>query len=472
MTTDTRTTETKQKTRPGRTSKLKINISTWDLPAMTAMAWNALESTNSRPYLFQYGGSAYRLETDDRDGKRLRPLNIYRLRYEVARAADWVKTVRRRPVPTAPPLDVIRDMMAKPSIPLPPLKRLSEIPVFAPDGNLISQPGYHRPSETYYAPAKNLKIPEIPDRPTPEDVTRAMSFIREELLIDFPFVSVSDFAHAIALSLFSFARPLINGLGPNHLIESPTPGSGKGLLADVLLCASVGRHRMAVMAQAANGEEWRKRITASLIQAPEVILIDNITITLDSGELASALTAEFWTDRILGVSKTVTLPVRCIWVTTANNPTLSMEIARRTIRIRLDPKVQRPWERKDFKHSNLKGWASDHRADLVWSGLTLVQNWIASGCPRFTGKTLGSYAEWAAVMGGILETSGIEGFLGNLDALYEATDSKTAVWTAFAEAWSERHGTQEVGVEDLLNLAVESGLRIWGDSDHANPDYA
>ena len=142
-----------------------------------------------------------------------------------------------------------------------------------------------------------------------------------------------------------------------------------------------------------------------------------------------------------------------------------MEIARRTIRIRLDPRVQRPWERKDFKHANLKGWASDHRD--VWPGLTLVQNWIASGCPRFTDKTLGSYEEWAAVMGGILETSGIEGFLGNLDALYEAADSETAVWTTFVERWFERFETAEVAVEEMLELALASGLEISGDSDHA-----
>ena len=114
------------------------------------------------------------------------------------------------------------------------------------------------------------------------------------------------------------------------------------MLADACVASSVGRHRMAIMAQAANGEEWRKRITASLRQAPEVILIDNITIRLDSGELASALTAEFWQDRILGVSQIIVLPVRCVWVTTGNNVHMSKEITRRTIRIRLDPGLNGP----------------------------------------------------------------------------------------------------------------------------------
>ena len=167
-------------------------------------------------------------------------------------------------VPTFPPVDVIKDMLATPDMPLPPLKRLSEIPIFSSDGTLVSQPGYHRASQTYYAPAAGLEIPEVPNLPTEKDISRAKSIILEDLLVDFPFLNQSDLAHAVALFLLLFARPLINGLTPNYLIESPTPGSGKGLLADACVASSVGRHRMAIMAQAANGEEWRKRITASL----------------------------------------------------------------------------------------------------------------------------------------------------------------------------------------------------------------
>ena len=218
--------------------------------------------------------------------------------------------------------------------------------------------------------------------PIEKDISRALSLILEELLIDFPLVSASDLAHAVALFLLPFARPLIDGLTPNHLIESPTPGTGKGLLADVLLCSSVGRDRMAVMAQASNGEEWRKRITASLRQAPEVILIDNITIRLDSGELASALTAPLWQDRILGVSQIIVLPVRCVWVTTGNNPLLSAELTRRTIRIRLDRKVERALGTQRLQAPQPEGLGQQTpRGDrLGWSHSSpeLVGDWITT----------------------------------------------------------------------------------------------
>ena len=71
------------------------------------------------------------------------------------------------------------------------------------------------------------------------------------------------------------------------------------------------------------------------------------------------------------------------------------------------------------------------------------------------------------MIGGILETSGIEGFLGNVDALYEAADTETAVWTTFVETWFEQVGNAEVAVGDLLDLALESGLAISGETDQA-----
>jgi len=41
----------------------------------------------------------------------------------------------------------------------------------------------------------------------------------------------SDRAHAMAAILLPFMERMIEGLSPIHLIEAPTQGSGKGLLA-------------------------------------------------------------------------------------------------------------------------------------------------------------------------------------------------------------------------------------------------
>ena len=109
--------------------KPKINISGSDLPTLTKTAWNALRQRNNPPYLFNFGGSPHRLEDDDAGLKTLKLLKIDRLRNETARGAHWVKTIAGgNEVPTFPPVDVIKDMLAEPEIPFPTLKRLSEIP--------------------------------------------------------------------------------------------------------------------------------------------------------------------------------------------------------------------------------------------------------------------------------------------------------------------------------------------------------
>jgi hypothetical protein len=109
------------------------------------------------------------------------------------------------------------------------------------------------------------------------------------------------------------------------------------------------------------------KITAKLRQLPVLLLIDNLRQELDSAALAAALTAPAWEDRLLGASDMIRLPVRCAWVATANNPTVSHEIARRLVRIRLDARTDQPWRRDGFRHPDLMVWVRSNRARLVSS---------------------------------------------------------------------------------------------------------
>jgi hypothetical protein len=417
--------------------------------------------------LFRYGDVPCRLEHDDREVLTVRQLNPDRLLYEVARVAQWFRRdIKGNQNPASPPMRVIKDMLAVPNLPLPVLSRITEVPVFAPDGTLQTESGYHPAAQTYCSPPEGFSVPKVPKKPTPEEIRQAKDLIFGELLEEFPFVGQADRAHATALLLLPYARDLIKGPTPNHLVESPAPGSGKSLLVDVCLRAAFGPH-LGFIPQANDDAEWRKRITAALREGRGAIVIDNLSNHLDSGVVAGALTVENWSDRILGRSEMVNLPVRCIWVATGNNPSVSTEILRRSIRIRIDPSCERPWERKDFKHSNLRVWADENRADLVWAALTLIKAWVVAGQPLWDSKTLGSYEHWAAVMGGILETNEIEGFLGNLDEFYETSDAEGTSWGSFVEKWRERYGEKVMGVGDLFDLAVKAGLELKGWDDHA-----
>jgi len=104
----------------------------------------------------------------------------------------------------------------------------------------------------------------------------------------------------------------------------------------------------------------------------------------------------------------------------------------------------------------------------VWALLVLVQHWIGCGRPAFRTCTLGSYEAWAEVIGGILDTAGIEGFLANTDAFHARADAETTAWSDFIDAWWQAYPDRAVTVADLFSLAADFSPELLGEgSDRA-----
>jgi len=328
-------------------------------------------------------------------------------------------------------------------------------PVLAPDGSIIATEGYN-PELGLYLALGEVVIPPVADTPSLADVDRAKGLLLAEVLADFPFASQSDLANAVAGLMVTLVRPVIDGPTPLHLIEAPIQGTGKGLLAQCIAIIATGGP-VAVMTEARDDDEWRKRITAKLREAPPIVLLDNIKRKLDSGSLSSALTEPIWGDRELGSNRMIRVPITCGWFATANNPTFSGELARRIVRIRMDAAVEIPWERKDFKHDPLDAWVKQHRGDLLWALLTLAKAWVAAGRPKGQVQ-MGRYQSWADTMAGILVVAGIPGFLGNREEVYAIAEADQEAWRAFIEAWWGDHGEQRVETSQLFDLAKKQRL--------------
>lgn len=438
----------------------EIDAGNQHLPSVTRQAWEALKQANKPRRMFRHGGRIIRTETGDLGELVLQDVNRDRMRFEATNCARWYQREQRKEesvlVDATPSDTIIRNILATPNPRLPILTRVVAAPVFASDGTLQTEPGYHTASRTFYAPADDFEVKPVPAEPSQEDVEYSTDLLTNDLLVDFPFTSKSEIAHAVALSLLPFARDLIPSPTPLHLIEKPSPGTGGTLLGDTLAYLAVGRP-LTAMTEGRDEDEWRKRITATLRGGAAFVSIDNLRRRLDSAALSAAITSTTWEDRILGVSETIRLSVQCGWIATGNNPVLSSEIARRTIRIRLDARVDRPWLREGFKHPDLRVWAQQNRAELVWAALVLIRAWIVAGRPMGSIR-LGMFEPWSEVMGGILTVAGIDGFLGNLDEFYAASDQEGAETRAFIEGWWDRHGSLEVTAGDLWDLAKESDL--------------
>ena len=294
--------------------------------------------------------------------------------------------------------------------------------------------------------------------PSPDQVREARAFVEGNLLADFPFVDDCDRAVAWAALLLPFVRPLIDGPTPLHLFTAPVAGTGKTLLALALMTPALGKE-LEPMTADCEEPEMRKRITASLRDSPTAVLLDNLGQgrRLESSSLASVLTACSWKDRLLNASAMASLPVRCAWLATGNNPCLSDELVRRTLRCRLDARTARPHLRPGFKHADVLGWARDNRGALVRAALTLVRAWLACGRPAGEVR-LGMYEAWCAVVGGVLDNAGIRGLAQAVKRYQsEETDTEQAL-APFLNAWWGKFQGAEVGVKDLFEVAVEVGV--------------
>ncbi|MCC6311595.1 MAG: hypothetical protein IT345_11880 [Trueperaceae bacterium] len=442
-----------------RTAALpQIVVNNRQLRDVIADAWAALHAANDPPVVFRRSGHLVRLGVDE-GGLKIQGLDEAAAYGRLARVADWLRLRKDEPpVQISPPKDVARDLLAYPDAGVAHLEAVVTAPFFGCSGELVVRPGYHAGDRVWLDSPPDLIGLEVPRHPSPDDVAAARRLLVDDLLLDFPFVEPSDCAHMVAALMLPFVRRLVAGVTPIHLVEAPAVGSGKGLLCSLVEVLATGTTSVA-RTLPVNEDEARKLLTAEITLGRGVILLDNASERrrLDCAPLASVLTSEFWTDRILGRTEMTTLPNRAVWLLTANNPEMSMELARRCVRIRIDPRVDRPWLRDQFKHRHLVRWAKQHRVELVRAILVLVQSWLAAG--RAPGATLlGSFEGWSEILGGILAHAGIAGFLANLEELYERADVEGQQWREFTAAWHARFGDQPVKVTQLFELCQESEL--------------
>lgn len=432
-------------------SQFTIDVS--DLTQATEFAWAALEGTNvhtdAAQFVFRFGSLPSRFERNDAGSLITVHLNASRMRHRLSAIAnfgahDQQGVWKRR---AGAPMDVVTNVLATPDAPLPVVRRVVDVPVLAPGGELHDTAGYSAVSQVFYEPAAGLSLAKVPRSPTAAQIKKARRVLVAELFGDFPFVGEAERAHAVAMALQPFLRDMIHSATPLYLVEAPTAGTGKGLLVDAACWAAAGA-AVPPMTEGRDEDEWRKRVTSVLRESPVAILIDNLKMKLDSASMASVLTTQVWKDRILGASEMAELPNRCLWVATGNNPSLSSEMVRRSVRIRLDSKEERPEDRADFQHANLRAWAAANRGKLVWACLTLCRAWVAAGKPPGA-RTLGSYESWAHVMGGALDVAGVPGFLGNLDELRAGARDEGEEFGAFLQAWYRRYEDAPTLTKDL-----------------------
>lgn len=399
--------------------------------------------------LFWFGSDIARVDVRSTGERAVTILNEHSLSLHLDRTVNYFRRDKDGLMSlVGPPRRVVNSALSC-TPPLPPLRGLTRVPLFAPDGSLETTPGYSRATACLYLPA--CELPPLPERPSAADVDAANRLL-DEMLQDFPFPETASKTNYIGLLLTPFLRAMVLGPTPFHLVMKPTSGSGATLLIDLLAIIATGR-AIDPISRPRSDDAFEAKLLASLMSGDVLLVLDNLKGELDSDVLEAMLTADSYSGRKLYTHQKVSIPVRVTWAATANNLTLSRDMARRTVPIRLDANSERPEERDDFKILDLKLWALENRARLIWALIVMIRHWIALGAQP-SNDVFGSFERWACTVGGVLGACGRTGFLVNRRSILEKSSDKDATFKGFVEQWWGSQGDGVVTTSDLVDLAT------------------
>ena len=314
----------------------------------------------------------------------------------------------------------------------------------------VSAPGYDPRTLTYY------HGPAI----TPEIDPRVIRETFDELVRDFPFEDQASRANFLGLLLTPLLRPLV-GKAPFHLTTSPVARAGKSKLIEEVWGIIYLGEPLTSSQLPERTEERAKWLTALLLGGDTLVHLDNLTPELDSGNLASLLTSARVSDRLLGSSTFLRMENNLTVAATGNNTRLSGELAKRTVVIRLVPDSDHPEDRRGFVHQDLPAYVASVRLRVLACLVGAVHHWVSAGQPEASAP-FGGFDRWAAVVGGILQSVGVDGHLSNRAAWRAETDEESEAAVGLVTAWMRRWGCNYTISAGTLAIELPTQMAAMG----------
>lgn len=250
----------------------------------------------------------------------------------------------------------------------------------------------------------------------PENAPRPMTLGIEEALVvlqevhaEFCWKNNQSITHALARILTPYCRGLMgwDARTPFWHYCANRPRAGKDYLAGVSHLTHEGR--ICEDAPIGDSEETRKRITAALMSGRRIMHFANCQGYIQDPYLIGAITSKTFAARNLGSTEAkadLVLPNEIEFSISANvGLTFREDIEPRTRRIELEFFEENP-NARNFRKPDLHRWVIENRPRILGALWSLIQHWIAQGCPP--GKTpFNSFPEWASVVGGIMTCCGL-----------------------------------------------------------------
>jgi len=292
------------------------------------------------------------------------------------------------------PDEIPRNIYGHGSWRLRPLAAIASAPFIRSDYTVCANDGYDARSGIYLL--KSGEFPTIPKRPTKRDAERALATLMKPF-DEFPYNGEESRA-AFACHVLTCVARVTLPTSPIFFYTAPLAATGKTLLFQCPSLIATGTVP-ALHTYQSDEQELRKTITASLLAGDSSLLVDNVPNgrRIKSATLCTFATAPEWSDRILGVSKTPTLPNRCTMTLTGNNITPSSDLARRSLVCRLDVNSETARGRT-FTIKDLIGYIHENRGELLAAALIIMRAYIFAERPEVDALPLESFVKWSQLV--------------------------------------------------------------------------
>lgn len=408
---------------------------------------------------FQRNGKLVEIRADiDGRGCDVKAMTIESLQVALAAMSEWWRFNARSSAwkPCDPNAAVCRLLINGSSLSrLKPLKGVASQPHLRPDGSLCLSPGYDEATGIFGAfDARGITVKANPGT---EEARAAVAEL-EDLLSEVAFATKQDLAAALSAILTAAVRPSLPH-APLFHVTAHQPGSGKTYLCD-LIALFAGPKPPSQASFPGSNEECGKLLLSQLMRSPAVIQFDNLTTDIKPHDkLCSALTSDLIEGRVLGSSSTASVSTRALFLSSGNNVMPMADMGRRTMVIRLDPKVEMPSART-FARPNLLADVRSERTRYVTAALTVIRAWLASGATTVSCSPLGSFCDWSKWCRESLIWLGYE---DPATGLFESlqSDPDRLLLGRVLQGWKSLYGASVV----MLRSVVPAAMRFDPDDD-------
>ncbi|AYF35152.1 hypothetical protein CUU95_15575 [Vreelandella alkaliphila] len=232
---------------------------------------------------------------------------------------------------------------------------------------------------------------KIPEKPTHQEVDKALNEVILKPFCEFPLVSASDWSVLVCAIFTAVQRPVLP-TAPGFVLSATTAGTGKttAALAIGALCGGSVPNIWPHL-PGEGSEETRKRLVTALLTGVDVIVWDNVFGVFGNPSLDAFLTSATFTDRLLGQSAQVSLPNRALFLVTGNNFIAKGDTNRRLIVCHMDPGVEFAYKRR-FDLDPVS-YCLHHRQSIVSAVLLILRAFRQSNAAPKSGR-LASFEDW------------------------------------------------------------------------------